>query len=203
MSQVLVVFESHYGQAEKIAAFTRDLLTQQGLAVTLARVDTVRPREVAISRAYVVVAPIYFGRHPRAMRRFLRANGTLLSARPTAFVSVSNSAGSADLSVRAEARRTAEAALAALGVRPRMVITTGGALAYPRYGFILRRVMKAIARRAGNSQDVSRTHELTDWASLERGLREFLGGTGLFPVTPPPEPGSLGAVPSAGPALAP
>ena len=54
------------------------------------------------------------------------------------------------------------------GVRP---VTTGlfaGALAYTRYGWFLRRLMRRIAATDGHSTDTTADHEFTDWATVER-----------------------------------
>jgi hypothetical protein len=48
------------------------------------------------------------------------------------------------------------------------------ALAYPRYGTILRWIMKRIALREGTPTDTSRVHELTDWRALEKVVRLWL-----------------------------
>jgi menaquinone-dependent protoporphyrinogen oxidase len=47
-------------------------------------------------------------------------------------------------------------------------LPVAGALAYSRYNFIIRFVMKQIARKAGAPTDTSRDYELTDWPTLDR-----------------------------------
>lgn len=173
MNSVLIVFESKYGQAEKIAAFAREVACRRGLRAEALRVDAAEWIDVAAYPAVIVVAPIYLGRHPRAIEGFLRSHADVLSTRQTAFVSVSNSAANARAAVRANAVRIANVFVASVGLRPKVVLTVGGAIAYPRYGFLLRFVMKYIARRAGEPQDTSRIHELTDWRSLDEVLSRF------------------------------
>ncbi len=43
-----------------------------------------------------------------------------------------------------------------------------GALRYSEYGWMMKRVMKSIARREGNDTDTSRDHEYTDWPAVDR-----------------------------------
>jgi len=173
MTSVLIVFESRYGQSEKIAAFARDVACRCGLSAEALRVGNVNDVDIAAHPAIVIVAPIYLGRHPRAIEAFLRDHADTLSTRRAAFLSVSNSAANASAAVRAGAVKLAETFVASVGLRPVLVATVGGALAYPRYGFLLRFVMKQIARRSGESQDTSRRHELTDWPSLDELLSRF------------------------------
>jgi menaquinone-dependent protoporphyrinogen oxidase len=53
------------------------------------------------------------------------------------------------------------------GWRPEHVVPVVGALRYTQYNFLVRLVMKRIARRAGGSTDTSRDHEYTDWRALD------------------------------------
>ncbi|MEO8257290.1 MAG: flavodoxin domain-containing protein [Acidobacteriota bacterium] len=51
--------------------------------------------------------------------------------------------------------------------RPARVLPVAGALAYSRYNFLIRFVMKRIARKAGAPTDTSRDYEFTDWSVLD------------------------------------
>jgi menaquinone-dependent protoporphyrinogen IX oxidase len=42
------------------------------------------------------------------------------------------------------------------------------------YNFLMRFIMKRIARRAGASTDTSRDHEFTNWAALDHALTDFV-----------------------------
>jgi menaquinone-dependent protoporphyrinogen oxidase len=185
MSVVLVVFESKYGQTEKIAEFTRDLIARRGLDARLMPAIAARNADLGSYDAVVVAAPIYFGRHPRIIYRFMRQHADLLSSKPTAFVSVSNSAASVQADLRKKALRIAIDFVVSTGARPRTILTVGGAIAYPRYGFLLRWIMKSIARREGTPTDTSRIHELTDFRSLDEAISAFLDGVAA-PAAPEP-----------------
>lgn len=174
MSNVLVVFESKYGQCEKIA---RHLVE-----VAAARGHTARalPAKLAVDAALeerylvIVVAAVYGGRHGKVATWFVRKRAGVLNARPTAFVSVSGSAGSPIPEKQAEARRIAEAMLAETGWRPRWTLTVGGAIAYPRYNPLLRLFMKWIVGREGGPTDTTKIHESTDWAALDEEAARIL-----------------------------
>jgi len=49
-----------------------------------------------------------------------------------------------------------------------------GALLYTKYNFIVRFIMKRIARQAGAATDTSKDYEYTDWAALSRFIDEFV-----------------------------
>ena len=66
------------------------------------------------------------------------------------------------------------------GWRPARVLPVAGALAYSRYNFLIRFVMKRIARKAGAPTDTSRDYEFTNWPALDTFIREgalAAGGT--------------------------
>ncbi len=167
MASVLVVFESKYGQTEKIAAHIADAAQRRGHATKLLRASEARFVDMHGEDAVFVVAPVYFARYPRAIEAFVRAQADLLSSKPSGFVSVGNGAASSSAEERRRALRVARKVLAETGFKARSVTAVGGALAYPRYGMVLRLVMKAIAKREGEPTDVKRVHELTDWAVVD------------------------------------
>ena len=57
---------------------------------------------------------------------------------------------------------------AGTGWQPRQVVALGGRLAYTNYGWLMRWVIKRIAKRGGLSTDTSQDHEYTDWTQVAR-----------------------------------
>ena len=47
------------------------------------------------------------------------------------------------------------------------ILPVAGALAYSQYNFLVKLVMKGIARRAGAPTDTSRDYEFTDWPAVD------------------------------------
>lgn len=174
MASVLVVFESKYGQSEKIAEFIAERARRDGHAGAALRIALAAGAAVKQSDAVVVVAPIYYGRHPEEVSAFLRAHVADLRERPTAFVAVSGAAGSKVPADRAKAEAEARAYVAKLGLEPKVVTTAGGAMAYPRYPFLMRIMLRFISARKGGPTDMSRIHETTDWDALAASLAPLL-----------------------------
>ena len=56
---------------------------------------------------------------------------------------------------------------------PDVVEPVAGALAYRKYNFLVRWMMKRIAKKAGGSTDTSRNHNYTNWAALDRFAGSF------------------------------
>ena len=54
------------------------------------------------------------------------------------------------------------------GWTPARIATVAGRLAYTQYNWLVRLMMRRIARKEGGATDTSRDHEYTDWAQVER-----------------------------------
>ena len=59
------------------------------------------------------------------------------------------------------------------GWRPTVVMPVAGALSYSHYNFLVRFVMKQIAKKEGSGTDTSRDYEYTDWDALDAFVKEF------------------------------
>lgn len=165
--KVLVVYESKYGQSAKIAEHIGKTARGRGHAAIVTEVGFAGDVDLPMQDAIFVVAPVYFSRHPKSIRHFLTRRAALLSMIPGAFVSVSGSAASPHPAARAEVRSIAEALCRRAGWRPRLVATVGGAMAYPRYNWLLRAIIKRISARKGGPTDTTRVHETTDWKEVD------------------------------------
>lgn len=114
----------------------------------------------------VLAASLHAGSHQDAAVRFARAHAPQLTTVPSLFVSVSLSAASAHEQERHAAAQLAEALPTGTGWIPWRVACVAGALAYTKYSFLKRWLMRRIARKEGGPTDTSRDHELTDWAAV-------------------------------------
>ena len=182
MANVIVVFESKYGQTEKIAEHVADLARRRGHDVLVTPASRAETADLSRYDAIVVAGPVYLGRHHPAIEAFVRSRADVLSQKPSAFLSVSGSAAAQNEEGRANALRIARLLVDQAGARVAVLATVGGAMAYPKYGFFLRWFMKRIARREGGPTDTSRTHEMTDWAALDRTMGRFFGDLRTVPA---------------------
>jgi menaquinone-dependent protoporphyrinogen oxidase len=116
------------------------------------------------------------------MIAFAKTHRDALARMGAAFVSVTLSeAGAEDPTKPADERRAAAADAQRMidvfvnetGWRPEHALPVAGALVYSRYNFLVRFLMKRIARKAGAPTDTSRDYEFTDWAALDRFVGEL------------------------------
>ena len=135
-----------------------------------------------------VAASVHFGHHEREMIGFVRRHCDELKRLSAAFLSATLSqAGAEDLRApkerrdraAANARRMIDMFELETGWRPARALPIAGALLYSRYNFIIRFVMKQIARKAGGPTDTSQDYELTDWLTLDRFVRDVAQAAAL------------------------
>ncbi|MCC7200457.1 MAG: menaquinone-dependent protoporphyrinogen IX dehydrogenase [Gammaproteobacteria bacterium] len=161
MSKILLAYSGVYGQTRKICERIQGELTSRGDQVDV--VPLVDPG-IDLSRydAIVIGASIRHGKHNPAVLDFIRANLSVLEAKPSGFFSVS-------LVARKPAKNTPEtnpyvrAFMAKLPWKPRLVGVFAGILDYTKYGFIDRNAIRFIMRLTKGPTDVSKTVEFTNW----------------------------------------
>jgi len=166
--KILIVYATTDGQTEKIARFLAEHLRKQHEVELL---DATRPGPgVALAdfEAIVVGAPVRMAKYPLAILDFVRAHRAQLEQKRAAFFSVCMAAASTRESTRHEAEAYPARLLAPTGWQPSRTAVFAGALRYSRYNWLMRWMMKRIAKSEGTSTDTSRDHEYTDWDAVKR-----------------------------------
>jgi menaquinone-dependent protoporphyrinogen oxidase len=165
---VPVFYATTDGQTKRIAERLAILFHERG--VTSRAIDVASPDADHVDwshvRAAVLGASLHAGRHQRSAGKFARAHVHHLNERPSAFVSVSLSAASSAPKERDAATELAKQMPASVGWHPQHVACIAGRLAYTKYGWLTRLVMKRIARKEGAPTDTSRDYELTNWEKV-------------------------------------
>jgi menaquinone-dependent protoporphyrinogen oxidase len=132
------------------------------------------------------------------MSGFVKRHLAALEGIPAAFLSVSLSEAGAEDPGAPAARRAQAASDAQMmigrflrdtGWRPLQTRAIAGALLYSKYNFILRLLMKHIARKAGGDTDTSRDYEYTNWRALDDFVDELTSSidttASISPTTAP------------------
>lgn len=165
--KIMMVYGTTDGQTEKIARFVAERLRTHQHAVEVEEA-THLPPGLVVGRydAVVVGAPVRMERYPRAVIEFIRTHRTQLGQIPSAFFSVCMAAASKVESKRRQAESWPDDLIQTTGWRPLLVTTFAGALRYSRYNWLVRWMMRRIAKSEGASTDTSRDHEYTDWEAV-------------------------------------
>jgi menaquinone-dependent protoporphyrinogen oxidase len=184
MKPLLIVYATREGQTRRIAEhLAAEVRTRGRTAEVVGARDVRSSLELTKYSAVVVAASVHAGKHEREMLAFVRAHREGLERMPTAFLSVSLAESGAEDTgaspdVRDRSRQEVQEAIDTFfqetGWHPGRVKPVAGALLYTKYNFIIRFVMKQIAKKKGATTDTSRDHEYTDWAALDRFVEELL-----------------------------
>jgi menaquinone-dependent protoporphyrinogen oxidase len=168
MCDVPVFYATTEGQTRRIAETLARYLGEAGCDSRAIEVTSAEARLFpwAEARAVVLAASVHAGHHQREAASFVRAHLAALNARPSVFLSVSLAICSIVPGEVEAARATADRFPTETGWTAGRVVCVAGRLAYTRYGFLKRFIMRRIAARAGGSTDTTRDHEMTDWGQV-------------------------------------
>lgn len=170
MKRVAIVYASRHGQTRRICEVLRDRISAMGDEVQLTEIskDNPTPEILPNTELIFVGAPVYAGRFPQPLMRWLNAEAPHWLTRRAAFFSVSLNAADPDPRARREDRDLLRKLVTASGWGPEFIASLRGALMYREYPWFIRWMMKRISAAAGGPVDTSKNHELTDWSTVDR-----------------------------------
>lgn len=177
-----VFYATREGHTKKIAERIAADLRQRGALVDLFDVRECPDPDWSRYTAGCLAASVHIGHHEPEMIAFAARHRETLARLRAAFVSVTLSEAGAEDPKRSEAERRASAQDAQrmidvfvrdTGWAPDYALPVAGALAYTKYNFLVRFLLKRIARKEGAPTDTSRDYEFTDWSALDRFVDQF------------------------------
>ena len=180
--RVCVFFASKEGHTQEIARRIALDLHKHGFDVDLHNVRMPFPFHLSDYSAAILAASVHQGNHEPEMIQFVKGHRAELDRMPTAFLSVTLSEAGAEMKGRtaadheqfvADVKQMLETFFKQTGWHPTTVKPVAGALLYSKYNFLIRFLMKRIARKAGASTDASRDYDYTDWIGLDRFVEEW------------------------------
>jgi menaquinone-dependent protoporphyrinogen oxidase len=169
MGRIPVFCATTEGHTFRISSEIAATLRQLGFESDVRRLSTpLPPEDWRDVRGAIVGASIHVGRHQQAALDFVKRHIRELASRPSAFFSVSLAAASKN-PVEVDAARGLAAEFGRqTGWHPARVLAVAGKLAYTKYGFVTRQLMRYIAWRQGAPTDTSRDYEFTDWNAVRQ-----------------------------------
>ncbi|HEY0251578.1 MAG TPA: flavodoxin domain-containing protein [Kofleriaceae bacterium] len=168
--KILLLFASSHGQTRLISVvIERELRARDCEVVAVDALECRDPPGPAGFDAVIVGSRVQFGRHAPAIIAYLEQHAQVLREMPTALFSVSMAAASGS----PDAHAYIESAIERLGWQPTLTASFAGGLPYRKYNWLLRHVMKRIAKGAGHSTDIAHDHEYTDWNRVRKFADEI------------------------------
>jgi menaquinone-dependent protoporphyrinogen oxidase len=169
--KIAVVYSSRHGHVRAIAERLAQIAAIRHVEC---RVTDVRYAGSALEDcgAAVIAGSVHFGKHARALRRFVEKKLAWLTANPSVFLSVSGSAATLEGAPKAEAYM--HDFQRATGWQPQMSLSVAGAVLYTRYDPFTRLMMKFASRTAGRESDPTRDVIYTNWLAVDDFMHQFL-----------------------------
>jgi menaquinone-dependent protoporphyrinogen oxidase len=182
----LIVYGTCEGQTAKIASNIRALLKAKGSEAVLFNPELDGPLEAENFDSFIVGAPVHASKFPTALVNWVSDHSLLLSHRPSAFFSVCLGVLQTDNpKVVAEENKIVTDFFEHTHWKPSLYEIFAGALKYSKYGWLKKRVMRAIAKKAGQQTSMARDYEYTDWQQVAKFVETFLRQSEKFAAPSP------------------
>ena len=124
--------------------------------------------------AVIVGSPVHYSHYDARLADYLKHYREPLREIPSAFFSVSLGILSDEKSEKDEVRKVTDAYLAETGWNPPLRVYFGGALAYSKYNWVKRWLMKLVVRKGGGPTDTRYDYEFTDWDQVDKFVQSFV-----------------------------
>nr|BFD62462.1 hypothetical protein BdHM001_11430 [Bdellovibrio sp. HM001] len=181
MAHILIVYESKYGQTEKISRFIADKINSRGHSVDLLEAHA-KSTDLSPYQTVIVGGPVYANGYPRALSKWVKHHSDALNIKPTAFFSVCLGVMQKDQTVQRSEAKIVQGFFRKTNWLPKKWVIFAGALNYSRYGWFTKRIMHNIAKRAGADTDWTRDYEYTDWKEVSQFADDVLAVQNEEPV---------------------
>jgi menaquinone-dependent protoporphyrinogen oxidase len=178
-----VFYATREGQSELVAQRVASDVRSRTIEADVINVKDIRGHvDWDAYDAAFVIASVHAGHHEKEMIEFVQRSKGELERLNAAFLSLTLSQAGAELESNTLAQREAAHADALrmvatfateTGWRFEHSLTVAGALRYSKYNFLVRWVMKRIARKAGFDGTTSRDYEFTNWPAVDRFVTEY------------------------------
>jgi len=180
-TRVGVFFATREGHTQRIAQRIAEDLRILGFDVDLLAVRQAIPFSLSNYSAAVLAASVHQGNHEKELIQFVKDHRSELETMTTAFLSITLSEAGAERldATPAEHAQFVQDVEQMLGKffketkwHPTLVKPAAGALLYTRYNYLVRVIMRMIAKKVGAGTDTSRDYVYTDWVGLDKFVDE-------------------------------
>ncbi len=172
---VLIAYATGEGQTGRVSSRIGDILRQGGCEVELLPLASADPRmDLARFHLVVLAGSIHMGRFQEELIRFAKNRRSDLERCRSAFFFLCLTAADRTEEAKKEIDRMLSSFEESTGLRPDRTAVFAGSLAYTKYGFVKKWIMKSIAGKHGGATDTSRDYEYTDWHEVSRFAEELV-----------------------------
>lgn len=175
MANILVLYASKFGQTQKISNFICDEILKLGHTATLLSIDDAFRSPIYNDYDSVIIgAPLYGGRFPNAIKKWIKTHRNDLYKRDCAFFAVCLSVLEKDKKTQIELKSRLMRFFDICQWSPQRWQIFAGALNYSKYNFFYKFLLKRILKEKGGDTDSSKDYDYTDWPAVSFFVSEFV-----------------------------
>ena len=174
MKKIAILYESGEGHTAAVVERMGAIFEEAECAVTKVRCKANSVPALEEADGIIIGGSIHAGGHNKKLVRFVTEHRDLISAKPNAFFLVCLTANYDTPEKKAEVDGYLKDFETRTGLTPGVSQAFAGAILYTKYNFVIRAIMKSIAKKEGGDTDTSQDHIYTDWQAVETFARDFL-----------------------------
>jgi menaquinone-dependent protoporphyrinogen oxidase len=166
MANIIILYSTTDGHTVKICSHLQQVINGKGHQVSIVSIEDVKSVDFASFDKVVIGASIRYGKHNKKVYAFIKNNEQLLNSKPNAFFSVSVVARKPEKR-QPDTNPYVKKFLKEITWKPEKVAVFAGKIAYPRYTFFDRNMIRLIMWMTKGPTDPTSTIEFTDWKQVE------------------------------------
>ena len=171
MSNFLVIYSSTDGHTKTICERIKTFLNDENLVELLSLKDAKRV-DLSNFEKIIIGASIRYGKHSKALYKFINSNKKILDQKQCAFFSVNVVARKPEKNT-AETNPYVSKFLKISKWKPNKIRVFAGKVDYPNYNFFDKYIIKFIMFITGGPTDTSLSYEFTDWSKVDDFSKEL------------------------------
>lgn len=174
MRHIAIVYSTKFGQTTKIVFHMKKAFEEAGCVATVHNLNKRLPFLDQSIDTVVYGGPLYAGRLPYELSQWVVQNFAALKIRKSGFFMVCLNAADKRPEARTAEVKIVQGFLKDCGAQPDVTGVFAGALMNSRYFYLLRLVMRRIARKAGALTDLDKNYEYTEWEKVDEFVDQII-----------------------------
>ncbi|MEK2645626.1 flavodoxin domain-containing protein [Bdellovibrio sp. BCCA] len=174
MARVLIVYESKYGQTQKIAQYIANKIRNTGIETDILEDHQKEIVGLAKYDGVIVGGAVYARGFPHKLQEWAHRHADVLNETTSAFFSVCLGILENTPKAKKEEREIVQGFFKKTGWCPQQWRIFAGGLKYSKYNWFIKNIMKRIAKQEGSDTDTARDYEYTNWQDVDEFVNDFL-----------------------------
>ena len=167
MAEILIVYSTTDGHSRLVSERIAQVVEGNGHAVSLASLDGEPMPVIAAFDKIVLGGSIRYGKHSKAIYRFIEENRQLLDSKPNAFFSVNVVARKPEKN-QPDTNPYLKKFLKGISWQPKELAVFGGKLDYQSYRSFDRLMIRMIMWMTKGPTDPDTVVDFTDWSQVDK-----------------------------------